>query len=100
MSKRNPTYSEYMAEEMRNTEFAQEFILTSVKEGDSIEQAVRRAVENTGLKEFSQKSGIDFDYLASFVRGKKRLSQKRLEYFLAVFDLQLTVARKPRRKAA
>ena len=100
MSKHNPTYSEYMAEEMRNTKFAQEFILVAVREGDSIEEAVRRAVENAGVKEFSKKSGIDLDYLSSFVRGEKKISQKRLEHCLSVFDLQLTVTRRPRRKVA
>ena len=100
MPKRTPTYSEYMAEEMRNTNFAQEFILTAIREGDTIEEAVRLAIENAGVKEFSQKSGIDLDYLSSFVQKEKKISQKRLELCLSVFDLQLTVARKPRRKVA
>ena len=102
MAKKNLTYEAYMAEQMLNTEFAQEFILLAVREGEPIEDAVRRAVKVSDVKQFAQRSGIDRDYLAAFVRGDKKLTQKRLERILAVFDLKLTVARvrRSRRKAA
>ena len=102
MAKKNLTYEAYVAERMRSSEVAQEFIMLAVREGEAIEDAVRRAVKVSGIKEFAQRSGLDHDYLTAFVRGEKKLTQKRLERILAVFDLKLTVARvrKSRRKAA
>ena len=100
MSRRRSTYKDYLAEKMRNLEFAQGLIMVAVEDGESIDDAVRMAVESAGVKEFSEKSGIAIQHLSSFVRGEKKFGQKRLERCLAVFDLRLSVAKKSTRKAA
>ncbi len=100
MSRRRPTYRAYIADKMRNLEFAQGLVLVAVEDGASVEDAVRMAVESAGLKEFSERSGIPLQHLSSFARGEKKFGQKRLERCLDVFDLKLSVAKKSHRKAA
>ena len=100
MSRRRQTYKAYLAEKMRNLEFAQGVIMVAVEDGESIDDAVRMAVESTGIKEFSEKSGIAMQHLSAFVRGEKKFGQKRLERCLAVFELRLSVAKRLPRKAA
>lgn len=100
MSRRRPTYKAYIADKMRNVGFAQGVIMAAVEDGETVEDAVRMAIESTGLKEFSEKSGIAFQHLSAFVRGKKKFGQKRLERCLSVFDLRLSVAKRLPRKAA
>ncbi|MDE3270246.1 MAG: hypothetical protein OYH77_08200 [Pseudomonadota bacterium] len=94
MSRRRPSYSAYLAEKMRSLEFAQGMIMVAVDDGESIDNAVRMAVESAGVKEFSQRSGIAIQHLSAFVRGEKKFGQKRLERCLAVFELRLSVAKK------
>lgn len=100
MSRRRPTYKAYIADKMRDVEFAQGVIMTAVEDGETVEDAVRMAIESAGLKEFSDKSGIAFQHLSAFVRGEKKFGKKRLELCLSVFDLRLSVAKRLPHKVA
>ena len=100
MSRRRPTYRAYIAKKMRSLEFAQGLVMTAVESGESVESAVKMAIESAGLKEFSDRSGIPVQHLSAFVRGEKRFGQKRLERCLSIFDLRLSVAKKLSHKAA
>ena len=77
MSRRRPTYKAYLAEKMRNLEFAQGLIMVAVEDGESIDHAVRMAVESAGVKEFSEKSGIAIQHLSAFVRGGEKIRAKK-----------------------
>ena len=98
MSRRRPTYKVYIADKMRNVEFAQGVIMAAVEDGETV--AVRMVIESAGLKEFSEEVGIAFQHLSAFVRGEKKFEQKRLERCLSVFDLRLSVAKRLPCKAA
>ena len=67
MSRRRPTYKNYVAAKMRNVEFAQGVVMDEVEGGETVEYAVRMEIESADLKEFVEKSGIAFQHLSAFV---------------------------------
>ena len=94
MSRRRMTYDAYIAEQMRDPDFAQEVVLAAIREGESVQDTLKIAIESMGIKEFSDKSNIPIQNLSAFVRGEKDFGYKRMTRCLAVFDLEFTIARK------
>lgn len=94
MSRRRMTYDAYIAEQMCDPDFAQEVVLAAIREGKSVQDALKIAIESMGIKEFSKKSDIPLQHLSSFVRGEKNFGYKRIACCLAVFDLEFAVVRK------
>ena len=93
MSRRNKSYREYIAEQMLNQSYAQELILGAIEEGDTVQCALKMAIESMGIKEFSDKSGIAVPHVTAFVRGEKAFGHQRITRCLAVFGLKFAVVR-------
>lgn len=94
MSRRRTTYDAYIAEQMLDPSFAQEVVLAAIRDGESVQDALKLAIESMGIKEFSIKSDIPIQNLSAFIRGEKSFGYKRISRCLAVFDLEFTVVRK------
>lgn len=57
MSGRSESYNEFIAEKMRDPEYAREQVKISIELRDSISDGLRVAIRAMGIKEFSEKSG-------------------------------------------
>lgn len=91
MSGRSESYDEFIAEKMRDPDYAREQIKASIELRGSIADGLRVAIRALGIKEFAEKSGIPIQNVSEFAQNNKSWGYKRLEKGLAVFGLEFTV---------
>lgn len=90
---RSKSYNKMIAKKMRDPEFARGVVLYSLEFGDSIEEALRLAINSMGIKEFSDQSGIPLQSVSSFVCNRRKFGYKTLTRCLTVFGLKFTVTK-------
>jgi transcriptional regulator with XRE-family HTH domain len=92
MSRRSRSYDKYIAEKMKDLDFAQESLLTAINTfGDSVEDALKYTILQMGIKEFSEHSGVSIQNISDFVRGVRRLKIETLDKYLSVFGLKAKI---------
>ena len=55
MGRRTKDWEKGLAKDLKNPEFAREFLLAAVEEGVSLQQALGKAIRSMGVKEFADK---------------------------------------------
>ena len=89
MSRRSESFDKYVAEQMKDLDFARESLLVSIEHfGETVEEALKNIIEQMGLKEFSELSGIPIQNVSAFVKGRRNLKQQTLDRYLSVFKLR------------
>jgi DNA-binding phage protein len=92
MARRTKNWSEGLAKDLKNPEFAREFLLAAVKEGIALKQALGKAIRATGVKEFAEKIGMDSPNLLRAINPRHNPTQAIINRLLPPFGLKLTLA--------
>ncbi len=102
MARRSKDWNEGLAEDLKNPEFAKEFILASLEEGISIQVALGKVIRAYGVKEFSTKIKIPSPNIIRVINPAHNPTTKMLDKLLKPFNLTLAVKpiKNVRRKTA
>ena len=92
MTRRSRDWNESLAHDLRNAEFAREFVLGLLDEGFTLQAALAKVIRAYGLKEFAGKAKIPGPNLLRSIDGRHNPTQKTLEHLLRPLGLRLTVA--------
>jgi len=89
MSRRSESYDKYIAEKMKDIDYARESFLTSIDHfDDSVEEALKHTIQQMGIKEFFHLSNISIQNISDFIKGNRKLKVETLDKYLAVFKLK------------
>lgn len=97
MPRRSADWNAGLARDLRNKEFAQEFIQACLEEGLSLQQALAKVVRAYGVKEFATKANLPSSNLLRAISPGYNPTVETLTLLLKPFGLCLSVA--PRRRA-
>lgn len=103
MARRTKDWNIGLAEDLKNREFAREFLLAAIEEGIPLQQALGKVVRAMGVKEFSKKIGMASPNLLRAINPRHNPTQATINRLLNPFGLRLSLApigRPKRRKAA
>ena len=99
MVRRHSDWEQDLARKLRKANFAREFILALVGEGDSVQTALGSVIRQIGVKEFSEKVGMDSSNVLRAIHPRHNPTQETLDRLLKPFGLRLTLAQNPRSKS-
>lgn len=99
MARRSKDWNEGLAEDLRDPEFAQEFIMEALDAGISIQVALGKAIRAYGVKEFAKKTGIAAPNLLRAINPKYNPTQDTLNRLLKPFSLRITISPIPKKAA-
>ena len=85
-------WDEGLQKDLRNSEFAREFILAAIEEGLSIQEALSQTIRAYGVKEFAKKIGMPSSNIVRAINPDHNPTQDTLNKLLKPFKLQLSVA--------
>ena len=97
MSRRGADWNEGLAHDLRDKEFAQEFIQGCLEEGLSLQEALAKVVRAYGVKEFSEKAKLPSSNVLRAISPGHNPTSQTLNALLKPFNLCLSVA--PRRRS-
>ena len=92
MARRSKDWNEFLAKDLQNVKFAQEFVLAALDEGVSIQIAIGKVVRAIGVKEYSKKIKMASSNILRAINPKHNPTQETLNCLLAPLGLRLTVA--------
>jgi len=103
MARRSRDWNVGLAKDLRDPEFAREFLLAAIDEGVPLQVAVAKVVRPTGVKEFATKVRMTSPNLLRALNPRHNPTQDTLNRLLKPFRLKLSLApidRPKRRHAA
>jgi probable addiction module antidote protein len=92
MARRTKDWNEGLANDLKNPEFAREFLLAAVEEGVSLQQALGKIIRAMGVKEFAEKIGMESPNLLRAINPRHNPTQTTIDRLLAPFGLKLSLA--------
>jgi|SRR5215510_6728360 len=92
MVKRSVDWNEGLAEDLRDPEFAREFLLAAVAEGISVQKALGKVIRAMGVKEYAAMTRIASPNVLRAIRAGHNPTQATLDRMLRPFGLKLSVA--------
>ena len=93
MARRSKDWNVGLAQDLRNQEFAREFLLAAIEEGVSIQAALAKVIRATGVKEFAAKVRIASPNVLRAIDPRHNPTQETLNRLLRPFKLRLSLAR-------
>lgn len=99
MAKRSADWNAGLAEDLRDPEFAREFLLAAVDEGVAVQKALGKVIRAMGVKEYAAMAGIASPNVLRAIRAGHNPTQSTLDRMLRPFGLKLSVAPIARGKA-
>jgi probable addiction module antidote protein len=102
MARRTKDWNEGLAKDLKNPEFAREFLLAAVEEGVSLHQALGKVIRAMGVKEFAVKIGMESPNLLRAINPRHNPTQATIDRLLTPLGLKLSLAPivKPKRNRA
>ena len=102
MARRTKDWNKGLAEDLRNREFAREFLMAAIEEGIPLQHALGKVVRATGVKEFAAKIGMESPNLLRAIHPRHNPTQATINRILSPFGLKLSLApiEKPKRSHA
>ncbi len=92
MTRRSRDWNEQLAKDMRDPEFAREFLLSLLDEGFTLQQALAKTIRTYGIREFARRAKIASSNVSRAIRPSHNPSQQLLERLLKPFGLRLGAA--------
>ncbi|HEX7839649.1 MAG TPA: hypothetical protein VF469_19370 [Kofleriaceae bacterium] len=92
MAKRSADWNEGLAKDLRDPEFAREFLLAAVAEGIAVQKALGKVIRAMGVKEYAAMTGIASPNVLRAIRSGHNPTQATLDRMLRPFGLKLSVA--------
>ena len=93
MPRRSRDWNEGLAEDLRDEEFAREFLLASVEEGVPIQAALGKVIRAMGVKEFAEKARMASPNVLRVIGPRHNPTQATLNRLLKPFRLRLSLSR-------
>ncbi len=100
MARRSKDWNEGLARDLKNVEFARQFLIATLEEGTSIQVALGKIVRAYGIKEFAKKTKMAGPNLIRAINPKHNPTQETLNRLLKPFGLMIAVAPIPEKLAA
>ena len=102
MARRTRDWNEGLAQDLKNPEFASEFLLAAVEEGVTLQQALGKVIRAMGVKEFAAQIGMESPNLLRAINPRHNATQATINRLLGPFGLKLSLAPigKPKRRRA
>ena len=97
MAKRSEDWSEGLAQQLRDTEVAREFMLAWIEEGETLREALARTVRAYGVTEFAKDAHLPVSNVSRALRSDYNPGHNLLSQMLAVLGLELSA--QPRKVA-
>ena len=91
MAKRSRDWNEGLSEDLRDPEFAREFILASLEEGLPLQVVLGKSIRAYGVKEFAKKIKMASPNILRAIDPKHNPTQETLNRLLKPFGLRLSV---------
>ena len=91
MARRSQNWNEGLSEDLRDPEFAREFLMASLDEGVPLQVALGKVVRAYGVKEFARKVKMASPNLVRAVDRRHNPTQETLNRLLKPFGLKLGV---------
>jgi DNA-binding phage protein len=91
MVRRSRDWDETLANELRNKEFAREYILASIDEGTDLQSVLGKVIRAHGVKEFAKKVKMASPNLLRSIDRRHNPTQDTLNRLLRPFGLRLAV---------
>jgi DNA-binding phage protein len=92
MARRSKDWNKGLAQDLRDPEFAREFLLAAVDEGISLQHALGKAVHAWGIKEFAQKIGMASPNLLRAINPRHNPTQTTINRLLKPWGLRMSLA--------
>lgn len=92
MTKRSRDWNETLAHELRDSEFAREFLMAMLDEGFTLQEALAKTIRSYGVKEFARKARMPSSNLVRSIDRKHNPTQRTLDRLLKPLGLRLAVA--------
>jgi DNA-binding phage protein len=93
MARRSRDWNEGLAQDLRNPEFAREFLMAAVDEGAPIQQALGKVIRAMGVTEFATKVRMAGPNVLRAIHPRHNPTQDTLNRLLKPFRLRLSLAR-------
>jgi probable addiction module antidote protein len=102
MARHSKDWDEGLAEDLRDPEFAREFLLAAMDEGVSLQHALGKIIRAMGVKEFAARVGMASPNLLRAIHPRHNPTQATINRLLRPFGLRLSLAaiEPPRRSRA
>lgn len=102
MARRSKDWNVGLAEDLRDAEFAREFLLASIDEGVPLQLALGKVVRAMGVKEFAAKVRMASPNVLRAINPRHNPTQQTLNRLLRPFRLRLSLApiAKPKGRSA
>ena len=100
MTRRSKDWNEGLAQDLKDTEFAKQFLIATLEEEISIQVALGKIARAYGVKEFAKKTKFAGPNLLRAINPKHNPTQETLNRLLKPFGLMIAVAPIPERKRA
>ncbi len=92
MTRRSQDWNEGLAKDLRNAEFAREFVMRLLDDGFTLRQALAKTIRAQGVKEFAKRAKMPSSNVSRAIRPSYNPSQRLLERLLKPLGLKLTAA--------
>jgi len=92
MARRSKDWNKGLAQDLRNREFAREFLLAAIEEGISLQHALGKVVRAMGVKEFAARVRMESPNLLRAISPRHNPTQATTNRLLKPFGLRLSLA--------
>ena len=92
MARRSKDWNEGLAEDLRNADFARQFLAAAVEEGIPLKTALAKVIRARGVKEFAEQVGMPSPNVLRAINPKHNPTQETLERLLRQFGLRIGLA--------
>jgi DNA-binding phage protein len=93
MARRSRDWNKGLAEDLRDPEFAREFLLAAIDEGISLQHALGKVVRAIGVREFAVKIRMASPNLLRAINPRHNPTQATINRLLKPFGLRLSLTR-------
>ena len=93
MARRSRDWNEGLAQDLRDPEFAREFLLAAMDEGVAVQTALGKVIRAMGVKEFAERAGMSGPNVLRAIHPRHNPTQATLNRLLRPFNLRLSLAR-------
>ena len=100
MARRSQDWNVGLAEDLRDAEFAREFLLAAMDEGVAIQVALGKVIRAMGVKEFAAKADMAAPNVQRAINPRHNPTLETLNRLLDPFKLRLVLApaERPKRR--
>jgi DNA-binding phage protein len=92
MAKRSTDWNAGLTQDVRNPEFAREFLMAAIEDGVSVQVALGKVIRAIGVKEFAERISVASPNILHAINPRHNPTQDTLNRPLKPFKLRLSLA--------